>query len=105
MSLDLSLQCRACEQSFWTRNITHNLLPMWQAAGVREALYESQGKTAADVRAAVADGLTTMKQEPRRFEALNAPNGWGTYEGAVSFLEGFLAACDEFPHGVIRVSR
>lgn len=105
MSLDLYLQCRGCEQAFWTRNITHNLLSMWQAAGVRAALYESGGKTGADVRAAVADGLTTMKQDPRRFQALNPANGWGSYDSAIEFLEAFLSACDEWPHGVIRVSR
>jgi hypothetical protein len=105
MSLDLYLECRACNQSFWTRNITHNLGPMWREAGVYDALYQSQGMKADEVRAVVLAGLDAMKREPERFKAFNAPNGWGLHEHAVAFLESFIAAIYEHPDAVIRVSR
>ena len=40
-----------------------------------------------------------------RFEAFNAPNGWGLYIHFVPFVEAVLAACEEHPDATIRVSR
>jgi hypothetical protein len=105
VSLDLYLECCECKHDSWARNATHNLSKMWIEAGVYDALYESHGKTASEIRGSVADGLSLMRKEPNRFKALNPPNGWGSYEGAIEFLESLLIGCDATPKAVIRVSR
>lgn len=46
-----------------------------------------------------------MKAEPERFQALNSPNGWGTYKQFVPWLERLLAACERDPDVAVDVSR
>lgn len=41
----------------------------------------------------------------RRFRAYDSPNGWGTYDNFVPWLEKYLAACEEYPDAEVRVSR
>lgn len=89
----------------FSTNITHNLGPMWREAGVRDALYESNGKPAADVIPALAEGVAAMSRDPARFRKFNASNGWGTYDDALPWLRNVLAACKEHPTAIIRISR
>ena len=111
MSLDLYLIPDACPHCgrgggyVFDRNITHNLTRMWDKAGVYDALYMGDGKRASDVVEAVRAGVAAMKADPPTYQGLNASNGWGTYEHALPFLEAFLAACEENPSAVIRVSK
>lgn len=100
MSLGLFLKCDKCGESK-SFDATHNLIPMWRAAGVSEVLYESEGKLARDIIPALKAGVAAMKAEPQKFEALNPLNGWGDYDGALAFLERFLAACEAHPLLVI----
>ena len=48
--------------------------------------------------------ISRMKARPDDFRALNPPNGWGTYEGAVEFLERLARACEELPDWTIVVT-
>lgn len=92
------------EELFWA-NITHNVSRMWTAAGVRDALYDSEGWRAGDIIGTLTEGVAAMERDPPRFRALSAPNGWGTYEQALPWLRKVLAACVEHPDGVIHISR
>lgn len=67
-------------------NITHNLRGMWRAAGIEDALYESHGKTAAEILSTLEAGLRWLAMHPTEAEEHNAPNGWGTYEHALPWL-------------------
>ena len=78
---------------------------MWEAAGVRDALYESDGKTAADILSVLEQGLEDMRADPARFEKFNASNGWGTYANAVPWLAELVLACRKYPSAVVRVSK
>ena len=101
-----SCTCRSDPWStLFSANITHNLVPIWTAAGVYEALYESEGKIAEAIIPALSLGLVRMKGDPARFRRLNASNGCGTYEGAVPWLDALLRACMDHPKALIRVSR
>lgn len=104
MSLDISLRATV-ETTVLDKNITGNLAPMWREAGVFDALYESEGLKARDVLATVEEGLALMKSDPDRFRQFDAPNGWGTYEHAVSFLEELVEAFTKHPDGTISVWR
>ena len=89
----------------FSANITHNLSRMWRQAGVHEALYESEGKTAADIWPVVAAGVEYMRANREACEKHNAPNGWGLYEHALPWLERLAEACRKYPRATVRVSR
>lgn len=50
-------------------------------------------------------GLDRLRADPQRFKEYNPKNGWGDYEGLVRFTANYLAACEEHPDAVVRVSR
>ena len=94
----------------WEANITHNLGTM--ACNASGRLYcavwrpDEEGlKTAADVLPVLVDGIATLKAQPDRFRELNPPNGWGTYEGLVEFLEDYRDACEKWPKAEVEASR
>jgi len=116
MSLDIYLQktrkCPHCAHDIddeprkvYSANITHNLSRMWEAAGVYGALYESDGKTAADILSVLEQGLIALRADPAKFWRFDAPNGWGTYGNAVPFLADLVLACRKNPSAVVRVSK
>jgi hypothetical protein len=99
---------RTVRQTLYSANITHNLNRMAEEAGIYKVLWrpdEIGATRAVDIIASLRAGLTLLESDPRRFEAFNAPNGWGLYEHFVPFVEKYLAACCEHPLATIRVSR
>jgi hypothetical protein len=92
----------------YSANITHNLGNMATEAGIYQHLWrpEELGITQAhELVAPLAQGLMLLKLDPERFEAFNAPNGWGLYEHFVPFVEQYLAACIAYPRATVEVSR
>lgn len=60
---------------------------------------------AKDLIKPLTDGLALLKADPEKFMKFDAPNGWGTYEHFVAFVEDYLAACIDNPDATIGVSR
>lgn len=92
----------------YSANITHNLGEMAEAAGLYRCLWrpEEIGITqAAELVGMLEQGLIALKAEPARFRTFNPPNGWGSYEGLVSFVERYLMACRDEPGATVSVSR
>lgn len=89
-------------------NLTHNLGPMAEAAGLYAALWrptEAGYTTAADIVPILRAGRERLLADPNRYRALNPSNGWGTYEGLVSFVSRYLGACEANLNARIEVSR
>lgn len=108
MSLDVYLQCKECDHQHYWRNITHNLGAMAREAGIYQAVWrpEEVGVTRADqLIDPLRKGLATLKDNPDKFRAFNAENGWGDYDGLVEFVNEYLHACIDFPKTYVRVSR
>lgn len=104
MSLDFSLQIPVKRwETVLDVNSTHNVSPMFRAAGVRDALYESHGKLAKDISASIAEGLAYMESHQVELEAMNPANGWGSYQTALAFLRMVDRACREWPDAEIHV--
>lgn len=104
MSADISIAADQCCSAHW-HNITHNLGPMFRAAGVDWRRYQDDpsltaGDLAADIRAA----LTQMRENPTHFKGFDASNGWGTYGQALPFLQRLLVDCERHPDGTVEVS-
>lgn len=107
MSLDVYLTVTRPVEVYW-RNITHNLNKMADAAGIYNHLWrpdEIEFTKAGQLIEPLTAGLALLRSEPDRFKAFNPPNGWGDYDGLVSFVEEYLAACRETPEADIHVSR
>ena len=83
-------------------NVTYNLSPMLRAAGLPpwESFKGAPASEAGGVFRSVAERL---RAAPERFEALNPPNGWGTYEGAVEALEQLAEVCAAHPRARLAV--
>lgn len=108
MSLDVYLFCKCCGNSHYDSNITHNLNRMADEAGIYKHLWRPDeiGVTKAEqLIQPLTDGLALLKSDQERFEAFNAPNGWGMYPHLVEFVADYLRACMENPESLVRVSR
>ena len=92
----------------YTANITHNLNNMADEAGIYQHLWrpdEIDIKKAKDLIEPLKDGLALLQSDPERFKAFNPSNGWGDYEGLVSFVGGYLTACYWFPEADVSTWR
>lgn len=108
--------CSACgnehtreeRETYFTRNITHNLAPMAQDAGLYLPLWrpEEMGITeASQLIAPLEDGLAALEADPAHFKKLNPENGWGDYGGLVDFARAYLDACRANPEARVEASR
>lgn len=89
----------------YDRNITHNLVPMWDKAGVGDILYEFDGQECGQHLETLQAGIAKMIAEKPVFEKLNPANGWGSYKGALDFLIEFAQAVAENPKAKIWISK
>lgn len=92
----------------WHGNITHNLGKMASEVGVYKALWrpgEIDITKAVQLQAHLLAGLNILMLEPDKYKKYNPENGWGTYEGLVSFVKNYLDACIKYPDADVRVSR
>jgi hypothetical protein len=111
MSLDVYLD--AVDQdgnhiTVFEENITHNLGPMANAAGVYYYLWrpeERQCYKAYHLIFNLEKALKRLRKWPAYYDAWNPQNGWGDYEALVGFIERYLAACQQYPSAKIYVSR
>jgi hypothetical protein len=107
MSLDIHLTANVPTHVF-SRNITHNLNKMADAAGLYQAIWhpEELGFTKAkQLIKPLKAGLKLLKSDPEKFRAFDAPNGWGNYVTLVDFVEKYLAACIAWPNATISAHR
>ena len=89
-------------------NITHNLTDMAEEAGLYFYIWRPEEfnlKYAKNIVQPMEDGLRLLKSDPIRFKKLSSPNGWGTYEQFIPWVEEYLEACKEYPKALVEVSR
>jgi hypothetical protein len=90
------------------QNITHNLAGMADAAGLYKLLWRPEENgivKAGQLIEPLQLGIALMEANPERFRAMDAENGWGTYDQFVPWLKQLLTACREYPDGLVRASR
>lgn len=95
-------------ETVYDGNITHNLNSMAEAAGIYGVLWrpDKNGIThALQLIDPLRTGLAALKNNPDVYKTFNPENGWGTYEGLVSFVEEYLAACEQYPSAEVSVWR
>ena len=95
-------------QEVFSANITHNLAEMAGKAKIYKHLWrpeELEIKFACELIAPLWEGLQRLKDSPEEFKKFNPTNGWGTYEGLISFVERYWEACIRYSDALIDVSR
>jgi len=95
MSLDVYLNA-VRPTTVYTRNITHNMGRMADAAGIYQHIWRPEElniKTAGELIEPLTAGLARLKADPAHFSQFNPANGWGNYENLVEFVDEYLDAC------------
>ncbi len=114
MSLDVYLHQPACDKcgqrasGGYSANITHNLNRMAEEAGIYQHVWRPEETGITHARQLIDPlraGIALMKADPGRFRQHDADNGWGRYDDFVPWLELYLAACEQYPHALVSVSR
>lgn len=77
---------------------TPGLVPVWEAAGVYDALYNSDGQLARDVSRRLAYGVDRLNDDPGLASLL--PPGL-SMDVAIRFLDNVTRAC--ITHGAARI--
>jgi len=106
MSLDVYLEDETGED-FYSRNITHNLTTMAEAAGIYYCLWRPEDCDIIYARQLIEPlekGVALLATQKARFEKFNAPNGWGLWEHFLPFCADYLQACRDHPDALVRVS-
>lgn len=92
------------EVELFEANITGNLHPMWELAGIEDVIYSKDTRIALDMIPLLEAGLQKMIDNPKEFVTLNPKNGWGSYDDAKSWLQKLIDACREYPKATYRAS-
>lgn len=95
-------------RTWFDANITHNLGPMAEAAGIYHHLWRPEEigiQRAQDLIAPLRSGLERLRADPRRFRAMDASNFRGRYVDLVPWLEAYIDACERHPEALVMVSR
>jgi hypothetical protein len=107
MFLDVTLMVTK-PTDVYSANITHNLNSMAEAAGIYKALWRPDELgivRASQLIPLLEKGLVMLVKDRKYLETFNPPNGWGSYESLVQFVERYLEACWENPEATVEVSR
>ena len=127
ISYDEGITLTREDKHIYHANITHNLGEMAQEAGIYYALWrpyminyedcvwatqqeedeyeENTEVLAGEIIDIVERGLADMKERPDHYRQFDSPNGWGTYDRFVPWVEKYLAALKQFPDTIITASR
>ncbi|MCI5143361.1 MAG: hypothetical protein D3909_16895 [Candidatus Electrothrix sp. ATG1] len=105
--------CECCDRQaeeieVFEANITHNLNTMADKAGIYYHVWRPEEigiKKAGDLIFPLEKGISDMKARPGFYKKFDAPNGWGTYDEFVPWLEEYLQACKNYPEAEIGISR
>lgn len=87
----------------FVQTVRSGLVPIWQAAGVYESLYNSDGMRARDISRALAYGLDRLNTETVLRPEQPHLQSKDLHE-AIEFLEKLLRACVHHPSARIETS-
>lgn len=92
----------------WQGNITHNLGPMAEAAGIYQMLWQPEELNITHAKQLIEPltmALALLLKEPEKFEKYNPENKWGNYFVFTKFVTTYLAACSTYSEATISISR
>jgi hypothetical protein len=114
--------CASCGRGESTEveigNMTYNVNAMFSKALGREdmgapaavlfggvpALSHMDGKRAGDFVDVLRMAVIHMREHPEQYKPMEPKNGWGSYDGALEYLERLLHACADNPDLMVSFS-
>lgn len=81
-------------------NITYNLVNMFEALPCKSPR-KWDGSKAKDVAKIVGQSLQLLNDHPGDYRKYESPNGWGTIDGAKTFLAECLVAFITYPDAMV----
>ena len=115
MSYSISLKCPTCtcpDHEHYSINLggyTWNVSGMYSSAfpplyaGGQRSLYTLNGMSGFEAGWILEHIVSEMCAYPEKYRAMNPPNGWGDYTGALMYIERILRACRERPTWILEV--
>lgn len=88
-------------------NITYNLYEMAKAARIDNHIFEPKKigiLQAKDLIIPLQYCLQDLKTNSESYKKFNPPNGWGSYESFVQFIETYLNTCETYLEASITVN-
>jgi hypothetical protein len=82
---------------------TANVGPMWCDALNGKLLREFRDAPCSEAAGPLAAAVKRMEADPDHYRAMNPPNGWGDYDGALRYLRNLAEACAEHPRCRIHI--
>lgn len=83
--------------------ITYNVSKMYVEA-MGQSLSAFDGANAGGSIPALRKCVDEMLSNPEKYKAMNPANGWGNYEGALSYAQKLLHECEKKTTATINVS-
>ncbi|WP_240416463.1 hypothetical protein [Paenibacillus periandrae] len=84
-------------------NYTYNVSKMYVEA-MGQSLSAFNGVNAGESTLLLRQCVEEMISNPEKYKAMNPPNGWGNYEGALAYVQKLLHECEKNPNSTIEVS-
>jgi len=78
---------------------------VWIDFNFRADLAEFAGKLAGHCAPTLAAAIAELERDPAKYQAMDSPNGWGTYEHLLPALRELLAAFEAHPKATVVVWR
>lgn len=89
------------------QNITHNLGLMASKAGIHDIVWHPNSSgidTAGQLIEPLTRAIEDMKARPEYYRRFDSPNGWGTYDDFVPWLDELLENCKRYPQALLETS-
>lgn len=106
MGLDLKLRetsCETCghEPEGFSINYTYNVAPMWYFFYPDdEGMVQIDGMTGDEALVKLLEFSKLMTKNKSEMIKLNPPNGWGSYDGFMEFINECMKACIDKPNAI-----
>lgn len=84
-------------------NYTYNVSQMYYDVLGGDGLRGLHEMVCAEALPLINEACAKMVADPEKYRAMNPPNGWGDYEGALRYLQGIGEMCAEHPKAKLAV--
>jgi hypothetical protein len=84
-------------------NYTYNVSKMYYHV-LPDGLRGLDGRLCGDALPLIQDACKRLRDDPGKYKAMNPPNGWGDYDGALQFLVGIGDMCECHPKATLRIT-
>lgn len=107
MGYDISLRINTGKhmtQVYDCGNYTYNVSPMYYKAFGEGGIYSLSAMAGHTAAPFIKGAITTMRENENEYKALNPSNGFGDYEGAITYLAKILHGCEEHPEAQVFIN-